>query len=143
MGLDNVLLNIAGTNEHVPEVKRVIHTIKERNHTLSWTSFSTFPVLLKRAMIKKEVAWMNVFNHDDSVSATLSPRTIVIRSLQVDFTFYRKVPNGAYHEVRDEPSPSDSETSRSTPAIALNPTSNLQGSYHLMSLGTRKQLTRK
>jgi len=76
------------------------------------------------------------------VSPVLSPRTIVT-GLQVDFATYCRVPIGAYCEVHDEPTISNTEKSRTTLAIALNPTGNLQGTYHFMSLDTGKPLNRR
>ena len=86
--------------------------------------------------------WLNSFKHAHGVSLILSPTTIVT-GLQVDFNTYCKVLIGAYCEVHDEPTILNTEKSRITPAIALNPTGNLQGSYHFMSLDTGKILSRR
>ena len=48
------------------------------------------------------------------------------------------MPFGAYCEVHDEPRISNTETSRTTPAIALIPTGNAQSGYFFMSLNTGK-----
>jgi len=85
---------------------------------------------------------MNSFKHADGMSLILNPRTIVT-GLQVNFTTYCKVPIGAYCEVHDEPAISNTEKSRTTLAIALNPIGKLQDSYHFMSLDTGKILSRR
>ena len=45
--------------------------------------------------------------------------------------------------MHDEATISNTEKSRTTPAVALNLTWDLQGSYHFMSLDTRKILSRR
>ena len=83
-----------------------------------------------------------MFPHRDGVSHRLSPRTIVT-GLEVDFKTYYRVPFGAYCKVHNEPKKSNTETSRTTPAIALIPTGNVQGGYFFMSLRTVKRLCRR
>jgi hypothetical protein len=139
----NILLNVAATNEHVPEVERMIRVVKERIRcTVNDLPFKRYPIMMKRDIVKKETAWINMFPHRDGVSARMSPRTIVT-GLEVDFATSCKVPFGAYCEVHDEPKISNTETSRTTPAIALIPTGNAQGGYFFMSLKTGKRLSRR
>ena len=83
-----------------------------------------------------------MFPQKDCVSHRLSPRTIVT-GLEVYFKTYCRVPFGAYCEVHDKPKLSNIETSRTTPAIALIPTRNVQGGYFFMSLRTGKRLRRR
>jgi hypothetical protein len=73
-----VRLNIAAANEHVPEIERVIQTIKECNWaSVSALPFKKFPKLLKCALIAHTVSCLNFLPHVNGLSATLSPRTIV------------------------------------------------------------------
>ena len=97
---------------------------------------------MKRDIVKNETAWINMFPHRDGVFHLLSPRTIVT-GLEVDFKTYCRAPFGAYCEVHDKPKISNTETSRTTPAIALIPTGNVQGGYFFMSLRTGKRLHRR
>ena len=128
---DNILVNIAATNEHVPEIERVIRTIKERDcSTVYSLPFKRFPKILKRAMITKETTWLNSFKHTDHLSPILS-RTIVT-GLQEHFNTYSKVligVIGAYCKVHDKPTITNTKKFRTTPAKALNPTGNLQGRF--------------
>ena len=99
----NILMNIATTNEHVPEIERMIRVLKERiRSTVHGVPFKRFPIMMKRDIVKKERAWINMFPHRDGVSHCLSPRTIVT-GLEVDFKTHCRVPFGAYCEVQDEP----------------------------------------
>ncbi len=61
LALDSIHLNIAVTNEHVREIERAIHTIKECNcSTVSGLPFQHYPKLLKLKLISQAVSWMNI-----------------------------------------------------------------------------------
>jgi hypothetical protein len=141
--LDNIGLNIAATNEHVPEIERTIRTIKERNRAnIAGLPFKHYPKLLKIEMIKNAVIWLNMFPHPDGISDILSPRTIMT-GVKAKFTTNCRVLFGAYCEVHNENDPSNTTRPRTSQAIALNPTGNLQGSYYFMSLSTGKRISRR
>ena len=53
------------------------------------------------------------------------------------------MPIGAYCEVHNENDLSNTKLPRTSPAIALNPTGNLQGSYHFLSLVTGARICRR
>ena len=53
------------------------------------------------------------------------------------------MPIGAYCKVHNENNPSNTEKPRTSYAIALNPTANLQGSYRFLSLATGKSISRR
>jgi len=123
----NTILNIAATNEHVPEIERMICIVKERIRcTVNDLPFKRYPILMKRDIVKKETAWINMFPHKDGVSERLSPLTVVT-GLEVNFLRSCRVPFGAYCEVHDKPRISNTKTSPTTPAIALIPNGNAQG----------------
>jgi hypothetical protein len=141
--LDGIGLNIAATNVHVPEIERVIRTIKERNRTtVSGLPFKHYPKLLKLELIKQAITWLNMFPHDNGISTTLSPRTI-LTGTTADYGTHCRVPIGAYCEVHNENDPSNTEIPQTSQAIALNPTGNLQGSYRFLSLDTGKSISRR
>ena len=78
-------MNIATTNEHVPEIERMIRVVKERiRSTVHGVPFKRFPNMMKRDIVKNEAAWINMFPHRYGVSHRLSPSTIVT-GLEVDF----------------------------------------------------------
>jgi len=54
-----------------------------------------------------------------------------------------KIEFGMYAQVFEDNDPTNTNTSWTTGAIALNPTGNEQGDYYFMSLSTGKQLSRK
>ena len=137
---DNIQLNIAATNAHIPEIERAIRNIKVRDRsTISGLLYKHYrPMILKKALVSDAVSWLNTFPEADGVSATISPQTI-LNAITPDYAIHCRVAIGAYCEVHNENDPSDTEKLRTSPAIAMNPTSNLQGSYRfLVSLATRK-----
>ena len=73
------------------------------------------------------------------MSKTLYPREIVYRH-KLDFTKHYKSPFGTYCEVHDEPVPTNTMVTCSTPAIVLGPTGNLQGTYKFLSPATGKMV---
>ena len=138
-----IVLNPSAANEHVPEVERAIRVIKERNRaSVSGLPYVQYPKVLKRALVANAVTWINMFPHADGVSNIISPRTIVT-GLVPDYAVHCRVPVGSYCEVHDDPRITNTELARTTPAIALNPTGNTQGSVLFLSLKTGKTLTRK
>ena len=138
-----VNLNIASTNEHVPEIERAIRTIKERNRSIvSTLPFTYYPKLFKLALITNAVTWINIFPHADGISNILSPR-VIVTGVVANYKTHCRVPIGSYCEVHDEPKRSNTETPRTSPAIALNATGNQQGGVHFLSLETGMKLTRR
>jgi hypothetical protein len=83
-----------------------------------------------------------MFPHADSISKTMSPRTIVT-GVTPDFATHCRVPIGACCEAQNENDPSNTETPRTSHTIALGPTGNLQGSYRFLSLDTGKRVSRR
>ena len=85
--------------------------------------------------------WLNVFPPKGGVS-TISPRTL-ITGVKFDYTKHCKLPFGAYAQVHEEPSPSNSQVARTVGAICLGPTGNQQGGYKFFILRTEKRITRR
>ncbi len=130
----NVALLIAGHDDHVPEVERYIRTLKERAHSIYNTvPFTRFPARMTVEMIYNCNFWLNTFPHADGVSDILSPRTIVT-GLTIDFQRHCWIEYGAYAQVHEDHD--NTMTARTTGAIAMRPTGNLQGTYIFFSLTT-------
>jgi len=139
-----IQINTTAAKEHVPEIERRIRLIKERGRgVLNILPFKKLPRLILIELIYHVVLWLNAFPLKNSgVSANLSPRELVIRHMY-DFKKHCRAQFGSYCEVHDEPVPTNSMTSRTTPAIVLGPTGNLQGTYKFFSLTTGKKLKRR
>jgi hypothetical protein len=136
-------INTTAAKEHVPEVKRKIRLIKERGRgILNTLPFKKMPRLMLIELIYHVVLWLNAFPANSGVSETLSPREIVYRH-KLDFAKHCKSPFRTYCEVHDEPAPTNTMVTRSTPAIVLSPTGYLQGTYKFLSLATGEKIKRR
>lgn len=135
-----VTLNTVANDEHVPEIERYIRTVKERMRSVYNTlPFERLPGRMVTELAYYAVYWLNNFPALDGISDTLSPRAIVVGST-VDFTAHCRLEYGTYvqtHEQHD-----NSMDTRTTGAIALRPTGNLQGGHHFYSLNTGRVLRR-
>ena len=140
-----VLLNGSSANEHVPEIERMIRTIKERQrakvNTLPY-NISKYPKVMRIQAVLQSILRLNMFPKKNGVSDTLSPHCI-FRDRSVDYKIHCRVTFGAYCQVNDEPRRLNSSVARATGAIALGPSGNLQGGYHFMSLKTSMKLSRR
>jgi hypothetical protein len=71
-------LNITAEDEHVPEVERYIHTIKERTQaTYNTLPFKRIPGIMIMEMVHAGNFWLNMFPAHDGVSASQSPHRIM------------------------------------------------------------------
>jgi len=136
-------INTTAAKEHVPEVERKIRLIKERGRgILNTLLFKKMPRLMLIELIYHVVLWLNAFPANSGVSETLSPCEIVYQH-KLDFAKHCKSPFGTYCEVHDDPAPTNTMVTRSTLAIVLCPTGNLQGTYKFLSLATGKKVKRR
>ena len=136
-------INTTAAKEHVPEIERRIRLIKERGRgILNTLPFKKLPRIILIELIYHAVMWLNSFPSKSGISQILSPREIVTRH-KLDFRKHCKAPFGAYCEAHDEPSPTNSMASRSSPAINLGPTGNLQGTHKFFNLATGKKVKRR
>jgi hypothetical protein len=79
--------------------------------------------------------WLNNFPSATGISNQFSPREIILCH-RLKYKQHCCTPFGAYCEVHKDNDPTNSMQSQSTPAICLDPTGNLQGTYHFFSLVT-------
>lgn len=140
---DDVRFNGTSANEHVPEIERNNRVTKERcRATRSVLPYKTYPKLMKIAKMKLAVMWMNIFPRKGGISQFYSPRTIVFGEF-IDYNTMCRVPYGAYVETIEEPIPSNTETPRGLPCIALCPENNIQGSYFFLNTETWQIISRR
>jgi len=136
-------INTTAAKEHVPEDERKIRLIKERGRgILNTLPFKKMPRLMLIELVYHVVLWLNAFPANSGVSETLSPCEIIYRH-KLDFAKHCKSSFGTYCKVHDEPAPTNTMATWSTPAIVLDPTGNLQGTYKFLSLATGKKVKRR
>jgi hypothetical protein len=132
------VINTIAANEHVLEIERKIRIIKERARgTLNTLPFAKLPKLIIIELLWFITMWLNSFPVKNGLSRIFSPREILVCH-RLNAKLHCCVPFGAYCEVHDEPSPSNSMQRRTHGAIHLGPSGNLQGNYHFFCLDTGK-----
>jgi hypothetical protein len=136
-------LNIADADDHVPQVERSIRTIKERTRsTVQGLPFQKFPCILTKAILEAANRSLNQFLAKDSASSTMSPLTILTGRPRTNFADLM-LELGLYVQVFEDKDPSNTNKTRTTGAIALNPSDNAQGGYTFLSLVTGRKLSRQ
>ena len=136
-------LNLAAPDEHVPRVERDIRVIKDRLRSmLAGMPYKKIPRHFKRKLVLTCITMLNVVPRDASVSDTLSPMEL-LSGRSLDFKKNCVLPPGAYCLVHEEGIPRNSMRERATGAIAIGPTTNLQGSYRFWSLKSGHIITRR
>ena len=124
------MYNTTTAKEHVAEIERKIRVVKQRTRgTAATLPFKHVPRRVKIELVYFIVFWLNAFPSKAGVSRQFSPREFILR-LKVDYKKHCRVPFRSYCEVHDEPEPTNSQTPRTHPAIALGPSGNLQGTVN-------------
>ena len=135
--------NTTAAKEHVSEAERTIRTLKERTRGLIATlPFTHIPRRMKIEFVYFVVLWLNAFPVKSGVSATYSPRELVLHR-KLDYKKHCQVLPGSYCEVHDEPVPINTMVARTHACIALGPTGNLQGTVKFYCLTTGQVLKRR
>jgi hypothetical protein len=134
-----IALNATSNDEHVGEIERYIRTVKERCRSMfSVLPFAQVPPHMVIEMVYSSVFWLNSFPPRDGVSESMSPREIVTGQ-KVDYSKHCKLEFGTYVQTHEEHD--NTMLSRTTGAVALRPTGNVQGGYYFMSLTTGRRIS--
>ena len=84
-------INVVSHDEHVPNIKRYIFTIKEHvRATHNMTPFKFIPPIFIVEMVYANVFWRNIFPIKGGISSTQGPAEIIINRA-MDFNTYRKL----------------------------------------------------
>jgi hypothetical protein len=135
-------LNIVPADSHVGEVERSIRTLKERLRAcVHGLPFKRLPKVMITHMVTDAVRCLNQFPWKYGVSDTMSPLSIVTGAPLPDYSNMR-IEFGAYAQVFEDHTPTNTPRARTLGAIALNPMGNAQGDYYFMSLATGHKISR-
>jgi hypothetical protein len=119
-------LNVANADDHVAEVEQSIRTISERTRCLvQGLPYKWIPKVMIRATIENANKVMNQFPAQNGMSDTLSLLTIMTGKPTPDYNDL-KIKFGSYAQVFEENTPTNTPITRTTGAIALTPTGNVQ-----------------
>jgi hypothetical protein len=138
-----LVVNTTAAKKHVLEVKQCIRLIEECGRgILNTMPFKEMPQVILIELIYHVVLWLNAFLTKTGMSAMLSSPKIDYRH-KLDFPKHCKAQFGINCEAHDKPVLTNRMATRSTPAIVLGPSGNLQGTYKFFSLATGKKIKRR
>jgi hypothetical protein len=128
-------VNIAAKDEHVPEVERQNRVIKKRARAIVQTlPYRRIPKKMWIAMIQYVVYWLNNIPKEDQRE---SPRDIIFGVRQLNYKTTCQLRFGAYVQVHDEISNTNTMEPCTTGAINLGPTGNVQGAHKFLKFGDK------
>ncbi len=128
----------ASKNQHVGEVERCIRQVKERVRAF----VNTLPYLLTKLMVLHVVYFcVRMINSIPHEGDDQSPREL-LTGKKLDFKTDCKIEFGAYAQVNEDNSVTNTMASRTVGAICLGPSNESSSSYRFLSLLTWKIITR-
>ena len=134
-------LNVASTDEHVPEIERRIRVIKERFRALRHSMpYERIPQLMITNMVLYVARVLNHFPTKGGLNSNWSPR-MIMSGKPLNYKKDLALEVGSYCQVNQSNTPRNSTKARTTGGICLGPTGNEQGGYKFMSLTTGKKFT--
>ena len=133
-------LNTCGADEHVPDVERMIRTVKDRARSAhSLLPFRSLPRLIVVRLLCNAVLWLNALPNANGVSQVLSPR-FLLTGRDLSYDKHVRLPFGAYVQTHEEHT--NDLRHRTLGAICLGPTGNSQGGHYFMSLTSGARIIR-
>lgn len=128
----------ASKNQHVGEIERCIRQVKERCRAF----VNTLPYLMTKIIIVHMVYFnVKMINSIPKQSSNQSPREIVT-GRKLDYKLDAKIEFGAYAQVNEDNSITNTMDSRTVGGICLGASNDLSASYKFLSLSTWKVITR-
>ena len=136
-------LNCTAAGEHVPEAERAVRTIKERIRCIvnTWP-YTTVPQVFKISLMKFVIFWINSIPQENSILPNICSKAIMTGQFP-DFNKHCTIGFGTYVHVHNPRNITNTMAPRTSPAIALGPISNLQGSHRFFCLHTKRIINRR
>ena len=120
-----IILNETSTNDHVPDID-LNRFLQERvRAAITALPNKVLMLLLLKAIVCIFIKWINTSPRRAGIP-NQSPCTLLLRTT-VDVNINCRVPVGSYCHTYDGPDPTNTNTSQTTGAIALNAQGNIQG----------------
>ncbi|KAG7374846.1 reverse transcriptase RNA-dependent DNA polymerase [Nitzschia inconspicua] len=133
-------LNPCSADEHVPEVERMIRTIKDRIRCVYVTlPYRHLPRLMVKRLVANAVLWWNALPAPDSVSDVHSPRYLLV-GRELTYDKHVRLEFGSYVQTHEDHT--NDMRQRTLGAICLGPTGNSQGGHYFMSLTSGERIIR-
>jgi hypothetical protein len=138
---NQIQLNTAAPDKHVPEIERFNRSIKNRCRAIySTLPFKKIPHMMMALMVYFSIFWINLFPVKSGLSSHVIPLTI-ITGLTIDFNTYFPLEFGAY--VQTHEAHGNNMSPRTIGAICLGPRGSIQGGYNFMGLSTGERIHRR
>ena len=131
-------VNTTAAREHVPEVERMIRTVKQRLRSV--TGDFLFSPILKMVLIHSVyyvIIILNAFPRDQGVIGGFSPRELVT-GRTINYLRDCRARVGAYIEASRDAMVTNVQDKRTHSCIALGASGNRQGSIKCFELDTGK-----
>jgi hypothetical protein len=113
-------LNLASTNEHIPDIERKIQVIKERVRPVIYSiPFNALPARMLTHAVLFVVKQLNLFPVKGGLLSCLSPKQILSGEV-IDYKFC-SMGFGRYCQIHEEDQPRNSMAARTQGAISLGP----------------------
>jgi hypothetical protein len=134
------IINIVSRDEHVPEIERYNHTVKERvRSAYNILPFKHVPPVFIVELVYTQVFWRNMFALNGGISQKQNPSELILNR-KLDFNSHCKVEFGEYVQTQEEHD--NSMATCTVGAIATRPTGNTQGGYYFIRLDTGRRINR-
>ena len=137
-----VTMNLTSEDEHKPFSERFIRTVKEQCRMgMALLPFIKLPKRLVVEMVYCQIFWYNFSIPIDYISKHMDPAEIILGSTHG----YNKIcgPGSMFRQyVQTHESTDNMMRERTVGALALRPSSNVQGSFYYYSLTTGRRLHR-
>ncbi|MFN9983226.1 MAG: hypothetical protein ACK53Y_25080, partial [bacterium] len=141
MTILGIEVNVTAKEEHVPEIERQHRVIKERARAVIQTlPYRSMPKKMRVALVHNVVFWLN---NIPKLGQDYSPRDLICGEQLLNYRTVCRIPFGAYAQVHDDQSITNTMSSRTTGAISLGSVNNVQGTYRFLSLRTGEIVVRR
>lgn len=137
-----IAMNPTAKNEHVPEIERSGRMLKERVRAYWCTLPYKLPQIVLIHLAYYCVFWINSFPRSSSYDPDVPPREKVTGK-KIDFKRDCRVEFGAFCQVNEDDSVTNTMKERTIDAIALGPAGNAQGSYLFLNIRTWNVVRRR
>ena len=133
-------LNTPAADEHVPDIKHHLRTIKDTTRSTYRTlPFHHLPRIALIHLVKNAVFWINAVPTNDGITRQYYPRYIMTGQ-HLLASKHAVIPFGAYVQTHEQHT--NDMGQRTLSCICLGPTGNIQGGHWFMSLTSGEKLIR-
>ena len=125
------MLNCCAAGEHVSEIERYIHTLKDRTQSAyNVLPFRNLPWVMLIHLLKNCTLWLNAFPAANGVSSVHSPH-FLLTGWELSFDKHAVLEFGSYIQTHEEHS--NRIEPQTMGAICLRPMGNAQGGHWFFS----------